>query len=734
VAGGLHVGLHVEPVCETEARVRALCPDAQGRVWVGTSAGLHLLADGALPTTWTREDGLPAKEVWAVCADRAGRVWAGTSTGLALVADQTAPVRTLPPSRDALAGPIYAFAPDGPGRLWLATESGLRAVDPASGAPLPVPPLPAPLAGETVWALQVDHRGRLWAGTDRHGVWALDPQNGTVQAHLAPTTQVPVLCLLGDGTLCASLTGDGLVAIDVETGKVRWRIGPTEGLPEANVQGLAADQQGRLWAGTWSGWLACVDTTRGVIMRTLALADDHTPRPITDLTCAADGLLWVSTYGGGLVCLDPAQAVIVRVLSARDALPSDLLYACRADGQGRLWVGTRRGVACLTPQTGRCITLGRSLGLPSEECNSHALYLDAQDQLWVGTVQGPAIVRTAHVPAVVPPSTVALTGLTVLGQERPLAPELRLDETEYDLTVSYGAVTFTAAPQVVYRVWLEGLEPTWSAPTAHRVARYTNLRPGRYTFRVAARNWGGQWSAPAELPFEVVRNRARQEMDEALERARIDKEVALATAARLAELNRQLEDTDRLKTQLISQIRDQAALFERLSQQDGLTGLLNRRALDERLAEEFARARHQRPLSVVLADLDHFKRINDTYSHQVGDQVLKVVAQLGQEVVRRSDSLGRYGGEEFMLVLPETTAAQARELCERWRARIAAYDWAPIAAGLRVTLSCGLTDDIAVPHHERLVAHADQALYQAKNGGRNRTCGRNEGRGHTPAA
>ena len=224
-------------------------------------------------------------------------------------------------------------------------------------------------------------------------------------------------------------------------------------------------------------------------------------------------------------------------------------------------------------------------------------------------------------------------------------------------------------------------------------------------------------------------------MDEALERARIDKEVALATAARLAELNRQLEDTDRLKTQLITQIRDQAAVFERLSQQDGLTGLLNRRALDERLAEEFARARrHQRPLSVALADLDHFKRINDTYSHQVGDRVLKVVAQLGREVVRQSDSLGRYGGEELMLVLPETMAAQAWALCEEWRARIAGYDWAPIAAGLRVTLSCGLTDDTAVAHQERMVAHADRALYRAKQGGRNRTCGPDEGRGHTPAA
>jgi GGDEF domain-containing protein len=85
---------------------------------------------------------------------------------------------------------------------------------------------------------------------------------------------------------------------------------------------------------------------------------------------------------------------------------------------------------------------------------------------------------------------------------------------------------------VVYRVQLEGLEQGWSAPTTQRSARYTNLRPGDYTFRVAARNWGGQWSVPAEMRFRVIRNRAAQEMEEALERERIDKEVYRATAER----------------------------------------------------------------------------------------------------------------------------------------------------------------------------------------------------------
>jgi signal transduction histidine kinase len=108
------------------------------------------------------------------------------------------------------------------------------------------------------------------------------------------------------------------------------------------------------------------------------------------------------------------------------------------------------------------------------------------------------------------------------------------------LQFEYGAVSFTAPLGVVYRVRLEGLESDWSVPTAQRTRRYTNLRPGRYVFRVSACNWGGNWCEPLEVPFKIIQNRQAQEAQQALERERIAKEVYRATAARLEELNGQL--------------------------------------------------------------------------------------------------------------------------------------------------------------------------------------------------
>ena len=96
---------------------------------------------------------------------------------------------------------------------------------------------------------------------------------------------------------------------------------------------------------------------------------------------------------------------------------------------------------------------------------------------------------------------------------------LEIDEADYDLVIDYGAVTYVAPGQVLYRTQLLGLENTWSSPHPHRFARYTNLRPGDYTFRVAARNWGGQWSMPCEWRFHVIRNRHAHELELARQRA-----------------------------------------------------------------------------------------------------------------------------------------------------------------------------------------------------------------------
>jgi diguanylate cyclase (GGDEF)-like protein len=242
---------------------------------------------------------------------------------------------------------------------------------------------------------------------------------------------------------------------------------------------------------------------------------------------------------------------------------------------------------------------------------------------------------------------------------------------------------------------LVGLEQGWSVPTQLRFARDPNLRPGAYTFLVCARNWGGVWGEPLAVPLTVVRNRAAQQLEEDLERQRIEKEVALATAA----------------------------LFERLALHDGLTGLLNRRALDERLAREYERAcRHGHPWAIALLDLDNFKGINDTHGHFVGDEVLKAVAQLCRRAVREVDSVARYGGEEFVVLFPESTAETAAAVCERLRRQVVEYRWEGLAPGLRVTLSGGLAAWPELSSVQALLQAADRRLYRAKQLGRNRIC------------
>lgn len=714
-AGAVGAGWVLAPLAETGARVRALCPDAQGRLWVGTGAGVRALdpVDGTVIDTWDRADGLPVQGVWALGHDRAGRVWASTSVGLALLARPAPPARPLPAAADAPQGLVFACQPDGQGRVWIASEQGLSAVDAAGEAPAPLPPLPAAVVGQLVWALRLDHRGFLWVGTDRAGLVCLDPATGALLAQFAADRRVPALCLEpepeegGARRLWASVAAEGVLCVDVDTRQVMHQVGHAQGLPPAVVYGLHADGRGRLWAGTWAGDLLALDTARGAIVDTLTLNDDQAQRPIMDLAGDAAGRLWCATYGGGLVRVDPTRPAVTHILTAREGAPGDILYACLVDPHGDLWLGTARGLARYTPAPagaeteadteanagGRWAVIGRGLGLPSEECNARALHLDGQGRLWVGTV---GVVATERIAAKATPCPVYLTGLTIMGQDRALTPRLEIEDSDYDLVFSYGAVAFTAPHQVLYRVHLAGLERDWSPPTPHRFARYTNLRPGAYTFRVAACDWGGQWSAPVEASFRVVRNRQARALEEALERERIDKEVALATAA----------------------------VFERLALQDGLTGLLNRRALDERLAQEVERARrHGHPLTVALGDIDHFKRINDTYRHQVGDEVLKAVARLCQATVRAGDNVGRYGGEEIALVLPETTVEEGTALCERLRRAIVGHDWEAVAPGLCVTISIGLSDRLDAPHPAALLADADAHLYRAKQGGRNRTCG-----------
>lgn len=164
------------------------------------------------------------------------------------------------------------------------------------------------------------------------------------------------------------------------------------------------------------------------------------------------------------------------------------------------------------------------------------------------------------------------------------------------------------------------------------------------------------------------------------------------------------------------------AELQRIATTDSLTGLWNRRHLLERLEAETGRSRRNgRPLCLAILDVDHFKRVNDLHGHPAGDEVLRTLARRIKDAVRLSDVVGRMGGEEFAILMPETDRAQARLVCERLGRMVARTPVRlPSGAELIVTLSTGIALMAGEEESDRLISRADSALYDAKAGGRNR--------------
>jgi two-component system cell cycle response regulator len=171
-----------------------------------------------------------------------------------------------------------------------------------------------------------------------------------------------------------------------------------------------------------------------------------------------------------------------------------------------------------------------------------------------------------------------------------------------------------------------------------------------------------------------------------------------------------------------TQLEDMLTRVESLAIMDPLTGLFNRRRFETIMGNEFKRAaRYQSPMSCMLIDIDHFKIVNDTFGHQTGDMVLKEVSSLIQNTLREVDTPARWGGEEFIVLSPNTTRENARKAASRILKAVSDHTYAGIGAH-RITVSIGLAGlpDPEITTQEKLIHAADLAMYEAKKKGRNR--------------
>ncbi|GAA4011906.1 hypothetical protein GCM10022631_24870 [Deinococcus rubellus] len=230
---------------------------------------------------------------------------------------------------------------------------------------------------------------------------------------------------------------------------------------------------------------------------------------------------------------------------------------------------------------------------------------------------------------------------------------------------------------------------------------------------------GELFSATSDQRIQSLRVQSGLEQAERERLAAQNRNVELsALNARLGELNDRLEETNRDLQAAQSQTAELLVQLEQHANEDALTGLLNRRAFDVALADLLP----NQQISIVVCDIDHFKSVNDRFSHLVGDQVLRQVGALLKSQLRRGDLLARYGGEEFMLLLTEASQTDTLKVCEHLRRTIENHDWSTVHPELSLTVSLGAAVARLEPTSvlQDVMRVADDALYAAKHAGRNR--------------
>lgn len=664
-------------------RVMGLLQDRELNLWVGTNAGLIRLSN-ALFSNWTERRGLNGNYVRTVLSHSDGSLWVGSSRGLSRIVDGKATAVVLPEAYSTLS--VLSLAEGVDGSIWVGTYSqGL--FNWKQGRLTPVEITVGGLNSNEVRALAVDNQGAVWVGT---------PQG---------------------------------VVLRQPDGRLR-RLGIADGLPDEFIWVLAQDTQGRVWAGSnrAASWFE-----NGQFHR-LTLSGLEEVERIFGLTFVREEL-WLSTELG-LVRYRFADQT-AELITRDEGLASDTVFQAVPDRLGGLWLTSSRGVMKVRMAdiddylAGQLSALpvdiyDESDGLATVQANgasSPSATIDQRGQIWVATAMG--VGRAQPERKLRSGDTyfpVQIEKLQVDGKPRSLAAVVNLAPGTGRLSVQYAGLNYRDPGHIRYRTLLEGFDAHWVERGHQRNAEYTNLPPGRYRLRIQAGYPPLLWGLN-ETSVEVIQRPFywQQTWFKSLLVLLVAVLVALVSKWRVYRLQRIEVELSRRVSQQTQALRQQAAELERQAREDPLTGLPNRRAFDERLATGFGTAVQQRTLlALAVIDIDHFKRINDRWSHLVGDEAICAVAGLLQDQLRSGWQVARWGGEEFTLVFPTASPGDAFHQCDQLRQLIAEQSLIASVSGLKLTVSIGLAFSDQASSYARMLSQADIALYQAKRSGRNR--------------
>jgi diguanylate cyclase (GGDEF)-like protein len=746
--------------------ITALLEEGEQRLWIGTTAGLAILDRQSgqfrvLRHDPTSQESLPDNNITTLFQDRAGLLWVGTKSGGA--------ARWNPRSwsfghhRFADQGAnntVTSFAVDQNGTLWVGSlGAGVAAIDPHSGVTLRYRSgahSPVRLHDDAVMTMLVDQRNRVWLGTMNHGIDRLDAARREVK-HFDAAVDDPaalpapgIMSLLRDrrGRIWVGTYGGGVAMIDPATDRIvrydRSRANTGASLGD-RATALVEDHAGMIWIGTDGSGLSVLDPATGRFAH--FAHDTHDGASLSaDIVYAlhvdSNGVLWVGTRGGGIdrVVGAPFGPRGVRFvnLSESDGLPNSTVYGIESDSTGTLWVSTNRGLASIQPDGHGIRSFRRDQGLQSNEFNFGAHYHGSDGTLYFGGNNGYNAFIPQRLQLSQPPPTIVLTNVLRANVPVSASPDLisRVDLGYRDsvITFQFAALDFAGPSNVHYSYRLDGFDAGWVDAGNARQATYTLLNAGDYVFRVRAANDGSRWTERASgvslhvapPPWAswwawtsyVCSFCAVVFLLALAQHRRMKREVAYA--------RRLKQEVDERTQELAERNRDMERANQRLheiSVSDSLTGLGNRRFLQEAMsvmASESARGMISDCVLMII-DLDHLKPINDEYGHEGGDAVLVQVADILRREFRPTDLIGRWGGDEFVVVCRQTDLAAASTLAERVRSSVAKRIFR-IGHGLAARTSCSI-GFAPIPFilgqarsfdWERSLSVADLGLYEAK--------------------
>ncbi len=720
----------------TALDVTSFTEDSQGNIWIGSAGGINIYLYHSnslirLADTSLRPEGMNDHTVHSLYTDRNGTVWIGTHVGgIYHVTPHLVRFGKENPSRylNNLDKRILGIAVTPGGDMYIGTVNGLVRRRKGESRFELVPQVDPPVTG--IYGVHIARDGTVWAGST------------TGLRRLAPGQT-----LLGPVEIDSSYY---FVSILEDQDGFLWLGRPTEllkydpvnrkvvaQLDIPHVYGLLQIDSGKLLVGSLGG-IHLVDTATARIISTLE-GSKHGFNTITYLFRSREGEIWGGTQGDGLFRLElpsdlDLQKSRLSFITTRQGLLSNAIGAIQQSTDGDLWISTINSISRLNPKTGEIRNFDARDGALSEGYFIGSGARDPEGLLYFGGTVGLTFFSPEWINADTTVPKIIFTGLRLDNHsvrpnedDSPLKQPLAFSDhlvipprwSNINLSFSSDNYAYPAAQRFAYR--MQGADDTWTETDAeHRFASYTNLPPGDYRFQVRTTNLDGKWNRqPNEIKITILPDWYQTPWAWLLFLLAIGGALYAFIRWRMAGLLKRNIELEKRVAERTRALTDANEKLSHLARTDTLTGLLNRRAFTELFPGNTVSLSNPGECALALLDIDLFKQFNDQYGHDCGDAVLREMSQLLQKNLRQNDVVARWGGEEFIILLPDTDLESATEIMERLRQAVASHKFEWQGKTLQITITAGL-GNCKGENLDASLQPVDQALFLGKETGRNR--------------